>query len=86
MVIKARIAYLGRNFLGFERQKEGRTVQGTLEQALSDYFGTEILIQGAGRTDAGVNAAGQVVSFVSPRDIENFEREKRAIARRLPND
>lgn len=86
MVIKARVAYLGRNFLGFERQKEGRTVQGTLEQALSGYFGTEILIQGAGRTDAGVNAAGQVVSFVSPRDIENFEREKRAIDRRLPKD
>lgn len=86
MVIKARIAYLGRNFFGFERQKEGRTVQGTLEQVLSDYFGTEILIQGAGRTDAGVNAAGQVVSFVSPRDIENFEREKRAIDRRLPKD
>lgn len=86
MVIKARIAYLGRNFLGFERQKEGRTVQGTIEKTLSDYFGTEILVQGAGRTDAGVNASGQVIAFSSPRESMDFERERRAIDRRLPSD
>ncbi len=86
MVIKAKVAYLGRDFLGFERQKEGRTVQGTLEKVLGEYFGSEILIQGAGRTDAGVNAYGQVVSFSVPRDIIDFERERRAIDRRLPSD
>ena len=86
MVIKAKVAYLGRDFLGFERQKEGRTVQGTLEKVLGEYFGSEILIQGAGRTDAGVNAYGQVVSFSVPRDIIDFERERRAIDRRLPGD
>ena len=86
MVIKAVISYNGRLFLGFERQKEGRTVQGELEKVLSEYFGSPVSVRGSGRTDAGVNAVGQVVSFCPPREISDFERERKAIDSRLPYD
>ncbi|MDP2315945.1 MAG: tRNA pseudouridine(38-40) synthase TruA [Pseudomonadota bacterium] len=65
------IEYDGRAFSGFQRQNGPRTVQQTLEEALSRFFGGErIIVHGSGRTDAGVHALGQVVSFRSetPRD------------------
>jgi tRNA pseudouridine38-40 synthase len=58
------IEYDGREFSGFQRQKTDRTVQATLEDALTLFFGGErIIVHGSGRTDAGVHALGQVVSF-----------------------
>lgn len=61
------VAYDGGPFHGFARQPGLSTVQGTLEDALSKLFGEETRTSGAGRTDAGVHALGQVVS-VSARD------------------
>jgi tRNA pseudouridine38-40 synthase len=57
------LAYNGSAFAGFQRQAEARTVQAEFETALKKigWEGTHIL--GAGRTDAGVHARGQVVSF-----------------------
>lgn len=58
------IEYDGRAFSGFQRQAGPRTVQETLEDALTRFFGGErIIVHGSGRTDAGVHALGQVVSF-----------------------
>lgn len=57
------IQYDGRAFHGFQRQPNGVTVQSALEDALAILFGERIIIHGSGRTDAGVHAAGQVVSF-----------------------
>ena len=54
------LAYDGGGFRGFARQPDQRTVQGVLEQALSTLFGEPIATTGAGRTDAGVHASGQV--------------------------
>lgn len=58
---KLTIAYLGGPFLGWQRQPTGRTVQGEIERALATMTsGLEAAVVGAGRTDAGVHAAGQV--------------------------
>ena len=50
------LAYDGRPFSGFARQRDRRTIQGELEAALSDLAGEPVSSVGAGRTDAGVHA------------------------------
>ncbi|MBQ2381098.1 MAG: tRNA pseudouridine(38-40) synthase TruA [Succinivibrio sp.] len=57
------IEYEGSNYAGFQRQTTLKTVQGELERALSIVANEKIELQCAGRTDAGVNATGQVVHF-----------------------
>jgi len=64
-----RIAYLGGGFAGWQRQPGARTVQGVLELALAALYGRPVNITGAGRTDAGVHAAGQVAHFDPPLAI-----------------
>jgi tRNA pseudouridine38-40 synthase len=61
--VKLTLAYLGTGFHGWQRQAVERTVQGDLEIALEDLIGRRIPVVGAGRTDAGVHAAGQVAHF-----------------------
>lgn len=65
-----KVAYDGSDFFGFQRQKEERTVQGELERFLSYYLGSDVSIKGAGRTDKGVHALSQFISFESPRELE----------------
>lgn len=60
---RATIEYDGTNFAGFQWQAGQRTVQATFEKALKKRTEQDIRITGAGRTDAGVHALGQVVSF-----------------------
>ena len=82
------LAYDGSDFLGWQRQREGcgRTVQGELERALARFCGgSEVSVAGAGRTDAGVHALGQVASFELPRPVEP-ERLLRALNGLLPED
>lgn len=58
------IQYDGSRYEGWQRQKDtDNTIQGKIENVLSKMAGTEIKIQGAGRTDAGVHAKGQVANF-----------------------
>ncbi|HUE85041.1 MAG TPA: tRNA pseudouridine(38-40) synthase TruA [Vicinamibacterales bacterium] len=61
--LKLTIAYDGTAFAGWQMQAHQRTVQGVLEDALQPIEGTRVVVHAAGRTDAGVHAAGQVVSF-----------------------
>jgi tRNA pseudouridine38-40 synthase len=70
MNIALLVAYDGTDFKGFARQPSGRTVQGLLEEALSQLLRAPIKTVGAGRTDAGVHAAGQVVSFAAPPEVD----------------
>jgi tRNA pseudouridine38-40 synthase len=60
---KVILAYDGTDFQGYQRQATGRTVQGSFEQVLKSLGWRGKSIIGAGRTDAGVHASGQVVSF-----------------------
>jgi tRNA pseudouridine38-40 synthase len=63
------IEYDGTGFHGWQVQASGRTVQGELEQAFERITGSRVRIQGAGRTDAGVHALGQVASLRTDHGI-----------------
>ncbi len=60
---RAKVEYDGTDFYGFQVQAAERTVQGEIERALEAVTGSKERIVGAGRTDRGVHARGQVVSF-----------------------
>jgi len=60
--LKLTISYDGTRFVGWQRQAEGVSVQGLLEDALARFEGAPVAVHGAGRTDAGVHALGQVAS------------------------
>jgi tRNA pseudouridine38-40 synthase len=82
------LAYDGTDFLGWQLQRPGagRTVQGVLEEALGRLAGGErVAVAGAGRTDAGVHALGQVAAFELPRDLPPGEL-RRALNGLLPAD
>lgn len=75
-VVKMIIEYDGTNFFGWQRQSKFRSVQGDIERVLTKIFRREMQIDGAGRTDAGVHAYGQVATFKSaiPMPLENLKR------------
>jgi tRNA pseudouridine38-40 synthase len=60
--LKLTIAYDGTRFVGWQRQAEGESIQGLLEDALARFEGAPVTVHGAGRTDAGVHALGQTAS------------------------
>lgn len=72
------ISYDGSKFLGFQRLNKGSSVQKELENALSKINKSAVEVKGAGRTDRGVHASGQKVSFDLDIDIPR-ERLKNAI-------
>lgn len=69
MRVVLRLAYLGQGFAGWQKQRAKRTVQEELESALECLYGQPVRVVGAGRTDAGVHAAGQVAHYDAPRPI-----------------
>ncbi len=69
---KLTLEYHGGPFIGWQRQASGLSVQGVIEQALGGLEPQVPLVQGAGRTDAGVHATGQVAHCDLVRDWEPF--------------
>ena len=81
------VSYLGHSYKGWQKQPGLNTVQGKIEECLSLYFNSPISISGGGRTDARVNALGQVFSFHSDRPIPSKESFLYAMNHRLlPSD
>lgn len=70
------VAYDGSGFRGYARQEGQRTVQGELESALGTVLGRPVDTSVAGRTDAGVHARGQVVSFVADEAFDLIRLER----------
>ena len=63
------LAYDGTDYVGWQRQANGVSIQGLIEEALLALDGREVTVAGSGRTDAGVHALGQVASFTIARAI-----------------
>jgi tRNA pseudouridine38-40 synthase len=68
---KLTLAYDGSAFVGWQRQAEGESIQGVLEEVLSKFDGAPVTVHGAGRTDAGVHALGQVASVRLATSIDD---------------
>jgi len=82
---KLTLEYDGTKYSGWQEQKNARTIQGELRRAVEDYFGTDVELQGAGRTDAGVHALAQVAHLRVKLRISREPAEiMRALNERLP--
>lgn len=79
------VAYDGTDFAGFQVQGDRRTVQGTLQAGFEQILGDPTPVEGAGRTDAGVHATGQVISLRTESEFlpEDLQRALNAV---LPAD
>jgi len=81
---KITLAYDGTDFVGWQRQAVGVSIQGLLEDALRELDGRDVTVMGAGRTDAGVHALGQVAAFAIERPLA-AAAVVRALNARLPH-
>lgn len=79
------LAYDGTNYCGWQLQPDRPTVQGALAEVLHRFAGAPVVTHGAGRTDAGVHAEGQVVSFKLDKVWEGAAL-RRALNANLPLD
>lgn len=79
------LAYDGTDFRGWQRQPQARTVQGVLEEAVRRITQKSVVVHGAGRTDAGVHALGQVANFRGAFRLTEAEL-LRALNAVLPDD
>ena len=71
LTYQIKIEYLGTNFVGWQIQKNGISIQGVLEKALTKFFKEKIRVIGSGRTDSGVHAYEQSAHFRTKNKITN---------------
>ena len=71
--IKLTIEYHGLPYSGWQFQKNEKTVQDEIQKAIFKFSGEKIIIQGAGRTDAGVHALGQCANFTLNKDFSEYQ-------------
>src|SRR5260221_11510374 len=85
MNLKLTLEYDGTNYSGWQLQAQHDSIQGRIEAALEKIFATKVRVHGAGRTDAGVHARGQVASIKLPREFDPAAL-LRALNAILPSD
>jgi tRNA pseudouridine38-40 synthase len=85
MRVKLTLEYDGSAYAGWQLQADQDSIQGRIEAALLQIFGVAIRVSGAGRTDSGVHARGQVASALLPREFDPADL-KRALNALLPPD
>src|SRR4026209_841192 len=83
--LKMTLQYDGTDYVGWQREATGTSIQGLLEDAFEPIAGTRVTVHGAGRTDAGVHALAQVASVSFPGALESTVLE-RALNAALPPD
>ncbi len=83
--IKLVIEYDGTNYCGWQTQKNGPTIQKTLEKAIEAVVGSSVTLHGSGRTDSGVHALGQAANFHTESEL-SCEKFRDAINANLPRD
>lgn len=85
MNFAAKVSYLGKNYSGWQIQPDALSIQEVIEGVLAKINGAPVRITGAGRTDKGVNAWGQVASFELAKNIEP-DKLRMAMNFYLPED
>jgi tRNA pseudouridine38-40 synthase len=85
LYLKLTLEYDGTHYHGWQVQSNAVTVQGTLEAVLQRLFNESVRVRVAGRTDAGVHALGQIVSFRSDT-VTDLDRLQRSLNALLPSD
>jgi tRNA pseudouridine38-40 synthase len=78
MRVRGTLEYLGTKWSGWQLQPNAPTIQGELERALKIFTRRDVRVSAAGRTDAGVHASGQVISFVVDDDAD-LSRMRRSL-------
>lgn len=84
--IRLDIAYVGTRYAGWQRQSNAVSIQEIIEKILSGIYDRQIQLAGAGRTDTGVHAAGQVAHFDIDRERPPVSRLRYILNRLLPSD
>ncbi|HEV8051870.1 MAG TPA: tRNA pseudouridine(38-40) synthase TruA [Parachlamydiaceae bacterium] len=83
--IRLKLAYDGSRYLGWQKTKMGPSIEETLESALLQILQHSVYLQAASRTDAGVHAVGQVVNFLTHKDLL-LDKLRHSLNCVLPND
>ena len=68
------IEYVGTNFIGWQIQKKGKSIQKVIQLTLKKLLKQKIILQGSGRTDSGVHAIEQSAHFDVKKKIKNIEK------------
>ncbi len=86
MNIKCLLAYDGTNYLGWQKTKEGPSIEEELQKVLKQILQEEILLQAASRTDRGVHATGQIINFCTMKEHLDLEKFHKSLNSLLPKD
>ena len=80
------VEYVGTNFRGWQVQKKGKTIQGLIQEKISNLLKEKIILLGSGRTDTGVHAIEQSAHFECQNEIKNFDKFLKSMNHFLKRD